>query len=336
MKKYTIHKKLFSPNGGKIIMESAIITENLTKYYDNIHAVNGINIRIPKGKIFGFLGPNGAGKSTTISMLSTLLQPTSGTANISGFDLKKDSKEIKHLIGLCPQELVIYDLLSARENIYIVAEMHGIPKSVYKPRADMLLKKLNLFDRANDLTKKFSGGMKRRLNIIMALIHDPDIVFLDEPTAGLDPQSRRAVWNFIRDIEKQNKTVILTTHNMDEADDLSDELAIIDHGEIIAQGTPSELKGKLGDGDVIEFQLNEKEIPEREEIINKLQKNDKILWAKSIGRHKITFAAYNGLRNFSAIYQDLLTYGISPLNISIRQNTLEDVFIELTGKELRG
>ena len=307
---------------------------NLTKNYNGIEAVKSINLKIQKGKIFGFLGPNGAGKSTTISMMATLLKPTSGNITILGYDLSK-KEEIKHLIGLCPQDLVYYELLTARENLYLIAQMHGMRKSEYKKRADELLAKMNLLDRANEQVKNYSGGMKRRLNVLMAVIHNPEVIFFDEPSAGLDPQSRRAVWDFIRDFEKKGKTVILTTHNMEEANDLSDELAIIDHGIIIAQGTPSDLKAKLGDGDVIEFYLDESEIKKREEIINNLEKIDYIKWVKSFGRHRIAMSANDGLKRFSELYNELLKNNITPQNISIRQNTLEDVFIDLTGRELR-
>ena len=189
---------------------NGIETVNLVKQYEEKIAVNGINLKIPKGRIFGFLGPNGAGKSTTISMLSTILQPTSGTANILGYDLITNVK-IRELIGVCPQDLVIYELLTARENLHLIAQMHNLKPRDYKERIDELLGQMNLLDRADSKVKEFSGGMKRRINVLMAVIHDPEVIFLDEPSAGLDPQSRRVVWDFIKDFEKENKTLILTT-----------------------------------------------------------------------------------------------------------------------------
>ena len=175
------------------ILEIGIKTEKLTKRFGDLIAVNQIDLEIRRGQLFGFLGPNGAGKSTTINMLSTINTPTEGTALILGNDLIKDRKKIRELIGVCPQEIVLYDLLTARENIHLIAKMHNMPSRTYKERTDELLGKMNLLERGNDLVKNFSGGMKRRINVLMAVIHDPEVIFFDEPTAGLDPQSRRVV-----------------------------------------------------------------------------------------------------------------------------------------------
>src|SRR6056297_3631343 len=237
--------------------EFSIETFNLTKIYGNeLKAVDNLNLSIPKGELFGFLGPNGAGKSTTIKMLSTILTPTAGTAKILGYDIREERDKVRELIGVCPQDLVFWEKLTARENIYLIAQMHNLHPADYKDKTDDLLGKMKLLERGDDQARTFSGGMKRRLNVLMAVIHEPEVIFFDEPTAGLDPQSRRVVWDFTRDFEKENKTVILTTHNMEEADDLSEELVIIDRGKIIAQGSPKELKGKVGKGDIIEFHLN--------------------------------------------------------------------------------
>lgn len=311
-------------------METAIETTNLKKYYGDIHAVDGIDLQIPKGSLYGLLGPNGAGKTTTISMLSTILPPTSGTAKILGYDIRKDAKEIRHIIGVCPQEIVLYERLTARENINLIAKMHGMDKPEYKEKTDELLERMGLLDRADSLVKTYSGGMKRRVNVLMAVIHDPEIVIFDEPTAGLDPQSRRVVWDFIRDFQKKKSTIILTTHNMEEADDLSDELVIIDHGKIIAQGTPKDLKGRLGKGDVIEFKV--KDNVNREDVIQRVDKLDFIKWTKAVGKHRIILNALDGLRRINEI---LDTVEVKMLDISIRNNTLEDVFIDLTGRRLR-
>lgn len=298
--------------------------------------VDEINLNINKGQLFGFLGPNGAGKSTTIKMLSTILPSTNGTAKILGYDLNKERKKIRQVIGVCPQELVLYELLSARENIELIAKMYGIPRSVYKERIDDYLGKMNLLDRADDLVRKFSGGMKRRVNVLMAVVHDPEVVFFDEPSAGLDPQSRRVVWDFIKDFEKQNKTIILTTHNMEEADDLSEELAIIDHGKIIASGTPQNLKGKAGNGDIIEFRLNSDDFHIKDEIVSTLNEMEDVLWAKSLGKERIAFCSLDGLKKISTYYGSLqLKYNIKMNDLVIRQNSLEDVFLDLTGRDLR-
>lgn len=319
------------------ISNTCIETINLTKQFGKVSAVDKINLKISKGKIFGFLGPNGAGKSTTIRMLSTILPPTEGTATICGFDLHKNRNKIRELIGVCPQDLIMYELLTARENIHLIAKMHKIPPKVYKKRTDELLTKMNLLDRADEKVKGYSGGMKRRVNILMAVIHDPEIIFFDEPSAGLDPQSRRVVWDFIKDFEKEDKTVILTTHNMEEADDLSDELVIIDHGKIIAQGSPQELKGKVGEGDVIEFRLMGEELHKREQIVDYLNKKESVLWAKELGKERISFSALDGLRKISEFYEQIdQSFNVQLRDLVIRQNTLEDVFLDLTGRALRG
>ncbi|WP_371806233.1 ABC transporter ATP-binding protein [Candidatus Lokiarchaeum ossiferum] len=318
------------------MLDIGIETVNLTKTYGERCVVDEINLNINKGQLFGFLGPNGAGKSTTIKMLSTILPSTNGTAKILGYDLNKERKKIRQVIGVCPQELVLYELLSARENIELIAKMYGIPRSVYKERIDDYLGKMNLLDRADDLVRKFSGGMKRRVNVLMAVIHDPEVVFFDEPSAGLDPQSRRVVWDFIKDFEKQNKTIILTTHNMEEADDLSEELAIIDHGKIIASGTPQNLKGKAGNGDIIEFRLNSDDFHLKDEIVSTLNEIEDVLWAKSLGKERIAFCSLDGLKKISTYYGALqLKYNIKMTDLVIRQNSLEDVFLDLTGRDLR-
>ncbi|MHA2399387.1 MAG: ABC transporter ATP-binding protein [Promethearchaeota archaeon] len=311
-------------------MENAIETQNLKKYFNEIHAVDGIDIQIPKGSLYGVLGPNGAGKTTTIRMLSTVLHPTSGDATVLGFDIKKEAHEIRKRIGVCPQELVLYPRLTARENIHLIAQMHGLTKKDYKEKTDDLLGKMNLMDRANSLVKGFSGGMQRRVNVLMAVIHEPELLFFDEPTAGLDPQSRRVVWDFIKDFQEKGSTIILTTHNMEEADDLSDELIIIDQGKIIAQGTPDELKGRLGEGDILEFKV--KEIDQRDEIIERAIKLDFVQWGKSVGKHRIVINALDGLRRVSEIMD---TIKVKMEDIAVRKNTLEDVFIDLTGRRLR-
>jgi ABC-2 type transport system ATP-binding protein len=308
----------------------AIETHNLRKYYGEIHAVDGIDLAIPKGTLFGFLGPNGAGKTTTISILSTMLPKTSGDAKVLGFDVEKEANEIRKRIGLCPQDLVIYPLLTARENVHLIAQMHGIVRADYKERTDELLGQMNLLERANSLAKTFSGGMKRRLNVLMAVIHEPELLFLDEPTAGLDPQSRRVVWDFIKGFQKKNATIILTTHYMDEADDLSDELVIIDHGKIIESGKPKDLKNRLGEGDIVEFKIAE--LDQRAEIVERLKKLDFVKWANLAGKQLIKLNALGGLKRISEIID---TVKVKMLDISVHENTLEDVFLDLTGKELR-
>lgn len=317
-------------------MDIGIEIEDLTKKFNGFTAVDHINLEIKKGNLFSLLGPNGAGKSTTINMLSSVLKPTEGRISILGYELPQDQRKIRELIGVCPQEIVMYDYLTARENIELIAKMHKLNPKDYKERVDDLLGKMNLLDRANDQVRKYSGGMKRRVNVLMAVVHNPEVIFFDEPSAGLDPQSRRIVWDFIKDFEKEKKTIILTTHNMEEADDLSEELAIINHGKIIAQGTPQELKANSGKGDIIEFKVYPENIEKREEIVQKLNSHPEVNWAKVLGKERVCFNAFNGLRKISSFYEWLKSeININMLDLVIRQNTLEDVFIDLTGRELR-
>jgi len=314
-----------------ITLAYAIETQGLTKTYDhNFIAVDHVDLKVPKGQLFGFLGPNGAGKTTTLSMLSTILAPTEGSAQILGYDLLEDFAKIRHKIGICPQELVFYPRLTARENMTLFAKLYGMSSPDYRDRIDDLLGRMNLLEWGDVFAKKFSGGMKRRLNVIMAVVHNPELIFFDEPSAGLDPQSRRVVWDFIRDFEKQNATVILTTHNMEEADDLSSYINIIDHGKIIAQGTPSQLKGKLGEGDIVEFKVEDASF--RESIVTKLKTLEFINWVKIIGKRRILLNGKDCLRRIAEIMEIVK---VKMLDISIRQNTLEDVFIDITGRRLR-
>ena len=224
--------------------EYAIVIQDLVKKYEDVVAVNGLNLKIKRGELFSLLGPNGAGKTTTINVLNSLIKPTEGRALVGGFDVIKESNNIKEMIGVCPQEAAIYKFLSGRENLELFGSLQGMSKSLIKERAGQLLKLLDFEEDSKRKAKGYSGGMLRKLNMLMALIHDPEIAFLDEPTVGMDPRARRKVWDFISNLKKQNKTIILTTHYMEEAEALSDRVGIIDYGELIALGTPQELLQK--------------------------------------------------------------------------------------------
>jgi len=227
------------------LTDVAISVKNLVKIFDNeITAVDNLNLNVKKGEIYGFLGPNGAGKTTSINILSGLLQPTSGEVIVGGFDVIKNPNKIKEIIGVCPQEPSLFGYLTGRQNIEFFGNLHCIPKEKIKEQTEFLLKKLNFNGEGDRRVKHYSGGMVRRINVAVALINNPDIVFLDEPTVGMDPQSRRAVWEFITDLKKNGKTVILTTHYIEEAEQLCERVGIIDHGKIIELGNPDELKQK--------------------------------------------------------------------------------------------
>lgn len=224
--------------------EPAITISNLTKKFEDKLAVDNLTLEVQKGELFGLLGPNGAGKTTTISILCGLIKPTSGTAQICGYDIEKDTQKVKELLGVCIQETAIYPYLTGKENLELFGNLYKMDKKAIRDRSKMLLQKVGLTEDAKRVTAKYSGGMKRRLSLALALIHDPQIAFLDEPTVAMDPQSRHAVWDFIKEQKANGKTIILTTHYMEEAEELCDRVGIIDHGKLIALGTPKELVAK--------------------------------------------------------------------------------------------
>ena len=229
----------------KKMKEPEIVIENLTKRYEDVTALDSLSLEIEKGELFGLLGPNGAGKTTLIKVLCGLLEPTSGSANVAGCDIRKQAAKIKELIGVCPQDPTAYSFLTGRENVELFGNLEAMPKEELKKNTDELLEKMSLTEDADRRLGKYSGGMKRRINLIIALVHDPEIAFLDEPTVAMDPQSRHAVWDFINELKKKGKTIILTTHYMEEAQELCDRVGIIDHGKLIALGTPKQLMDKF-------------------------------------------------------------------------------------------
>lgn len=230
---------VFDPNS-----ESTIVIKDLVKQFGEVTAVNGINLEIKKGELFGLLGPNGAGKTTTINILVGLLSPTKGSAVVGGYDVKRDLQKIKEMIGVCPQEASVYKFLKGRENVELFGNLFEMDKKVIKARTDKFFETSGLKEASNRKAKGYSGGMIRQLNLIIALINDPKIVFLDEPTVGMDPRARRKTWNFIGDLKQDDKTIILTTHYIEEAEALCDRVGIIDYGKLIALGSPQELMKK--------------------------------------------------------------------------------------------
>ncbi|MHA1978031.1 MAG: ABC transporter ATP-binding protein [Candidatus Hodarchaeales archaeon] len=220
---------------------NGIKLQNLTKQFDDVTAVKNLSFEVEAGELFGLLGPNGAGKTTTIKILTGLLKPSSGEAQIGGFNIKKSMGKIKEMIGVCPQEPAFLPYLTGRENVELFGNLHGMSKTKIKERAEELLAKVGLVEGATRKAGKYSGGMVRRISLVMALINDPDIAFLDEPTVAMDVQSRHATWDFIKDLKAQGKTVILTTHYIEEAELLCDRVGIIDNGKLIALNTPKAL-----------------------------------------------------------------------------------------------
>ncbi|MGD0329759.1 MAG: ABC transporter ATP-binding protein [Nitrososphaeria archaeon] len=226
------------------VIEPAIVIENLVKKFEDVTAVDGVSLRVAKGELFGLLGPNGAGKTTIINILCGLVKPTSGSTFIGGYDMQKEPEKGKELLGVCIQETAVYPYLSGAENVELFGNLYAMDKDALRKRRDMLLERMGLIEDAKRKAEKYSGGMKRRLSLALALINDPQIAFLDEPTVALDPQSRHAVWDFIKELKGDIKTIVLTTHYMEEAEELCDRVGIIDHGKLIALGSPKDLISK--------------------------------------------------------------------------------------------
>jgi ABC-2 type transport system ATP-binding protein len=304
---------------------NAVQTFKLTKEFDGLVAVNGIDLEVEKGELFSLLGPNGAGKTTTIRMLCCLLKPTRGTASILGHDVVRTPFAVKNLIGVSPQETILSERLNCWENLALIGRIHSLSSKEVKRRSQELLEKMELVERSKDQVRKFSGGMKRRLSIAMALVADPQVLFLDEPTLGLDPQARRAIWEYIAGL-KGKKTILLTTHYMEEADSLSDRVGIIDEGRVVALGTPQELKTNL-------IEMRSMVVATGNvapEVIADLHsKYSRVALTK--GQLRISHKDLN----FKEIVDYLHSRGVTVYSAALEQPTLEDVFIQITGKKLR-
>jgi ABC-2 type transport system ATP-binding protein len=304
---------------------NAVQTFKLTKQFDGLVAVNGVDLEIKKGELFSLLGPNGAGKTTTIRMLCCLLKPTKGTASILGYDVVKTPFAVKKLIGVSPQETILSERLNCWENLALIGKVHGLSSNQVRRRSQELLETMGLMERSKDQVRKFSGGMKRRLSIAMALISDPQVLFLDEPTLGLDPQARRAIWDYIAGL-KGKKTILLTTHYMEEADSLSDRIGIIDEGRVAALGTSQELKtNTFGMRNMVVSTEN----LTAETIAELHSKYSRVAMTK--GQLKIS----NKDLDFKEIVDYLHSRGVAVYSATLEQPTLEDVFIQITGKKLR-
>ncbi len=309
----------------KVSDDLAIQTFDLTKIFNSLVAVDGIELNIKRGELFALLGPNGAGKTTTINMLCCLLKPTGGTATIMGYDINKQPFKIKEIIGVSPQETAISERLSPLENLNLIGRIHGINAKELKIRSKQLLETMGLADRAKDQVRKFSGGMKRRLSIMMALVHNPQILFLDEPTLGIDPQARRAVWEYIVQF-KGDKTILLTTHYMEEADFLADRIGIMDEGKIAALGTSTELKiGILGKHTMIIYAWNL-----TQKVINEMRRK-----YTEVEVTNGTMIITDKKLDFKEIVDRLHSLGAIVRSAYIKEPTLEDVFLHITGKGLR-
>ncbi|HOC78614.1 MAG TPA: ATP-binding cassette domain-containing protein [Methanofastidiosum sp.] len=300
-----------------------ISTKNLTKKFENLTAVDNLNLEIKEGEIFGLLGPNGAGKTTTIFMLTTLKPPTSGTATINGYDIVKDSDKVRKSIGIVFQDPSSDEILTGYENLKLHGWLYDMPDDLKERRIKEVLELVDLTNRKDDLVKKYSGGMRRRLELARGLMHHPRVLFLDEPTLGLDPQSRDYIWSYIEKLAKEEKiTIVLTTHYMDEADKLCDRLAIIDYGKIVVLGTPDDLKKELG-GDIIKL---------RGKSLN-LEPLKNLIYVKNIAAS--SDEVFLTVEDANMHIQDILNTVGKVDSTEIRSPTLDDVFIHYTGRGIR-
>ena len=308
---------------------SPIVAENLVRHFGDVHAVKGINLEIKAGEVFGFLGPNGAGKSTAVRMLTTLLRPTSGTARVAGFDVVTQADQVRRNIGVALQDAAIDPLMTGAELLALQAVLYGIPSSSLKKRADELLERVGLTAAASRRVSTYSGGMRRRLDLALSLIHQPTVLFLDEPTTGLDPMSRLTLWEEVRRLNREGTTVMLTTQYLEEADQLADRIAIIDHGKIVREGKPAELKASVGAPTLI---INTN--------IDQAEKAKAVLATFGDLRPGAEGALGVGLRGGASqvteVVRKLDEAGVHVQHLEINEPSLDDVFAEATGYRLEG
>jgi len=311
---------------------NSIETKSLSKSFGDLKAVDDISFNVENGEIFGFLGPNGAGKSTTMMILTTLLKPTSGQALVSGFDVKTNPKQVRQKIGYVQQESTVDEYLTGRENLLLQARLNHIPKDLIKERIDEVLDLIELSDKQNNAVVTYSGGMRKRLDIAGGLLHRPKVLFLDEPTVGLDIQTRRKIWEYIKKIHEEfEMTIFLSTHYMEEADQLCDRIGIIDGGKIQVIDTPQNMKSAMGN-EVISLTIEKSE--SENDFLSELKKIELI---KKINedQNKITLFASKGTEVIPKIFQISSDMKIKINSISLTQPTLDDVFISYTGHEIR-
>lgn len=327
-------------------MTAILEVKNLVKKYGDLTAVKGISFEIQKGEIFSLLGPNGAGKTTTISMISGLLAPTSGDAFIGGFSITRQALEAKRLLGVVPQEIALYPTLTARQNLEFFGRMYGLGGKELTTRVDAMLDFVELSDRQSDRIETFSGGMKRRINIAAGLLHDPQVIYMDEPTVGIDPQSRRRILDTVKQLrEQRGMTVLYTTHLMEEAQELSDRVGIIDHGEIIALGTPGDLILQVGEQDRLIFKVGQAAVSNEtlEHIRSSVEGVTQAIYDPpgEEGENKTNVSglmvvnAKRGRKAMPFVLRLAEEAGIQIESVEVHEPDLEAVFLHLTGRALR-
>jgi ABC-2 type transport system ATP-binding protein len=311
--------------------QQAIEVQQLEKTYrGGMRAVDGVSFSVQAGEIFSLLGPNGAGKTTTLAMLSCLLQPDRGDALVLGHSLRGDPAAVKAVLGVVPQEIALYEDLSARENLNFWGKMYGLRGAALERRVAEILETIGLSDRQNERISKYSGGMKRRVNIGAALLHQPKIIYMDEPTVGIDPQSRRSILDSVIALKKQGTTVLYTTHYMEEAEELSDHIAIMDHGKVIASGTRSELVERMGGLDRITLTIN----AEAERVAGAWQAAAGVERVTAEDGH-LTLLVRDSNRVLPRLFEHAAEAGVRITSVDIQEPNLEAVFLHLTGRALR-
>ena len=318
-------------------MNVVLRTQGLTKRYGSLTAVKDLTLEVHEGEVFGFLGPNGAGKTTSINMMCGLLKPDAGRVTMRGVTITGGGAAARARVGVCPQDIILWERLTCLEQLQFIGQMYGLTGRKARQRGEQLLEELDLVGKRDSQARTLSGGMQRRLNLAMALVHDPEIVILDEPDAGLDPQSRVRVREYIRSLAHK-KTVIMTTHNMDEAERLADRVAIIDHGELLVLDTPEALKRSVGEGDVIEIGLSgppDEGGKARTALRQSFEGDQAVAPMVDVADSTLMERAFNAVGMIPAILEVLAAAGIRCGEVRLRQNTLEDVFIQLTGRRLR-
>jgi ABC-2 type transport system ATP-binding protein len=313
-------------------MSAILQAQNLVKNYGDFKAVKGVSFDIEEGEIFSLLGPNGAGKTTTISMLSTLYTPTSGDATIGGHSIAKDPMGVRGIIGVVPQDLALYEDLTARENLIFWGQMYNLSGKALHARVDEVLEQIGLTDKAKDRVKTYSGGMKRRVNIGVGLLHKPRLLFMDEPTVGIDPHSRRAILDTVKDLNNQGMTLLYTTHYMEEAEELSNRVGIFDHGEMIAIGTQKELTQQVGEAETLILHVGEND--DSEALVKTLKDIQGVQQATAVD-HEVSVVCAEAEDVLAAVVTKANDRGIKIHSIDIREPNLEAVFLHLTGRALR-
>ena len=307
--------------------EHAIVVKNVTKAYKKLEVLKGVNLEVPQGTVVGLLGPNGAGKTTMVKILSTLLKPDSGEVKVNGFDVMHHGDDVRQSIGLTGQYAAVDEYLTGRDNLIMFGQLYHMSKAQAQKKADELLAQFDLVEAADRLAKTYSGGMRRRLDLAASLVATPPIIFLDEPTTGLDPRSRLAVWQIVKELKKSGVTILLTTQYLEEADKLADRIAVIDHGVVIAEGTPTELKDRVGK-DRLEITVTRPEDFEKtlsvigEKIIH--QDNDE---------KRISISSDGTVDQVKQVLNRLEEAGIQIETLNLHKPTLDDVFLYLTGKD---